>query len=92
VTGVVDQLLRWLRREKADVQEALEDTRRRGEADLDRRERQLHETPEEGVARLQDDIRANDEAFDELRRKLGDSGTGPGPGPDAGPGPRSDGS
>jgi hypothetical protein len=70
-----DQLRRWLRRESADVREAWDDARRRGEADLDRRERQLHETPEEGVARIQEDIRAHDESFEELRRKLAGPGS-----------------
>ena len=92
MTGLVDQLRRWLRREKAEVHEAWEDARRRGEADLDRREQQLRETPEEGVVRVQDDIRANDEAFDELRRKLGGPDGGAGHGSDGGPGPRSNGS
>ena len=82
---LADQLRRWLRREGAEVAEAWEETRQRGEADLDRRERELHETPEEGVARVEGDIRANDEAFDELRRKLGSSGGGPAPGSDVGP-------
>jgi hypothetical protein len=71
--GVASQLRRWLRREGADARAALEDIRRRGDAHLERKERELHETPEEGVARLQDEIRANDEAFEALRRQVGDS-------------------
>ena len=85
--GVADQLRRWLRREGADARVALEDIRRRGDAHLDRTERELHETPGAGMARLQDEIRASDEAFEALRRQVGTYDTPDEPAPGRPPGP-----
>lgn len=61
----LDRVRAWLGQEKAE----LDDVRRGLEADLDRRERQLQETPEQRLSRLQGEMKANDDAFEEVRRK-----------------------
>jgi ElaB/YqjD/DUF883 family membrane-anchored ribosome-binding protein len=68
--GFVNTLRTWLRGERDEAADALRQAQRRAEDALDRRERQLQETPEEAMARIQDEIQANDEQLDELRRRV----------------------
>ncbi|MFV0526385.1 MAG: hypothetical protein ACK5RL_18020 [Acidimicrobiales bacterium] len=65
----IDQLRGWLRRESHDVAAATRDLERRLDADLSARERQLDETPQEGLERMQREIAGHDDAFDDIRRK-----------------------
>lgn len=65
-----DQLRSWLKREKSDVDQAWRETETRLDADLSRKERQLNESPEEGLARTQAEIEATDDPFQEIRRRV----------------------
>ena len=69
--GFLDQVRGWLRREKADVSDALREAEQRLDADLSRKERELTETPEEGLKRIQDEIGANPDPLDEIRGRVG---------------------
>ena len=68
--GTWDRIRAALRREKADVDEALAELEQRGNAAMDRRERELRATPEEKLAMEQERAADNDAAFDEVRRKI----------------------
>jgi hypothetical protein len=68
--GTWDRIRAALRREKADVDEALAELEQRGNAAMDRRERELWATPEEKLAMEQERAADNDAAFDEVRRKI----------------------
>ncbi len=68
--GFLDRVLAAFRREKAEAADLLEDTEARLDADLARRERELAESPEERLARLQQEIGAQDDPFAEVRRKI----------------------
>jgi hypothetical protein len=66
-----DRIRAALRREARDARELLDDTTARGNAAMDKRERELNATPEEKLVIEQERIAENDAEFDELRRKLG---------------------
>lgn len=76
--GTWDRILAALRREKRDVAEALEDFTERANADLDRRERALHATPEEKLAMEQERAAENDAELEAIRRRIEGRGTGDG--------------
>lgn len=73
--GTWDRILAALRREKRDVAEALDEFTDRANADLDRRERELHATPEEKVAIEQERAAENDAELEAIRRRIERRGT-----------------
>ncbi|MDH4145845.1 MAG: hypothetical protein OEY23_11850 [Acidimicrobiia bacterium] len=68
--GFLDRLRAVFGREAADVREAWDDLSDSLERDLDRRERELHATPEEKIEILQGQIAANDDAFEAVRSRI----------------------
>lgn len=68
--GTWDRIKAALRREKADVEEALDELTDRGNANLDRRERELHATPEERLAMEQERAAELDDDFEAVRRRI----------------------
>jgi chromosome segregation ATPase len=60
----------WFQRERAEAADALDGTRQRLEADLDRREAELQATPSERMQQLQDEIASGDDAFEGLRDQI----------------------
>ena len=73
--GTWDRILAALRREKHDVAEALDELTERANADLDRRERELHATPEEKLAIEQERAAENDAELEAIRRRIEGRGT-----------------
>ena len=69
--GTWDRILAALRREKRDVDAAVDEFEERANAALDRRERELRATPEEKLAMEQERVRENDAEMEELRRRIG---------------------
>ena len=69
-----ERIRTWLRRESADAAQLRDDTTRRLEAELTRRERELNATPEERIDTLTAEMAANDAELDALRRRLGPPG------------------
>ncbi len=67
--GFIDDVKRWLGREAADAKEWVDASVERGHDELDQAERRLSDDPSTRMAALQDDIAANDQAFDSLRDK-----------------------
>ena len=65
-----EQIRLWLRRGKADAGKAWRETETRLDADLSAKERQLTETPEQGLARTQAEIETEADPFDEVRRRI----------------------
>jgi hypothetical protein len=72
--GTWDRLRAALRREKRDVDEAIDELTAKGNAALDRRERELRATPEEKLALEQERGAENDAAFEEVRRRIEERG------------------
>lgn len=70
---LLNQVRRWLKREKSDIAGSWRETETRLDADLARKERQLHETPEEGLARSQAEIDATADPFEDVRRRIQES-------------------
>lgn len=68
--GLWDRIRAALRRERRDVEQALDELTDRGNAALDERERELHATPEEKLAIEQERGAALDEEFDAVRRRI----------------------
>jgi hypothetical protein len=75
--GTWDKIKAALRREKRDLDEAVDDWTARGNAALDQRERELNATPEEKLEIEQERGAAIDEEFDAVRKRI--EGTPPGP-------------
>ena len=65
-----DRVRSVLRREKAEVDDALDDAVRRGDAALDARERELRATPEERLRLEQERAAAADAEYEALRRRI----------------------
>jgi hypothetical protein len=65
-----DKLRRWLKGEKAELDDALRDAEVRGNAALDAKERELHATPEERLRLEQERAQQADEEYEALKRKL----------------------
>ena len=75
--GLWDRVLRALRREKRDVDEALADATRRGNEVLDEKERELSATPEELLRIEQERAERADDEFEALKRQIeGDASSG----------------
>ena len=68
--GVWDRIQAALRREKRDLDEVIDDITERGNAALDRRERELHATPEEKIAIEQERAEELDADFDAVRDRI----------------------
>ncbi|HZQ83271.1 MAG TPA: hypothetical protein VFA83_00455 [Acidimicrobiales bacterium] len=69
-----DRIKAALRREKRDLDDAIDDATSRGNAALDRRERELTATPEEKLAIEQERGAEVDAEFEAARRRI--EGTG----------------
>ena len=68
--GLWERIQAALRREKRDVEDAIDDFTQRANADLDRRERELTATPEEKLAMEQERGEEIDAAFDAVRERI----------------------
>ena len=68
--GVWEKIQSVLRREKRDLDDAVEDFTERGNAALDRRERELQATPEEKIAIEQERAEELDAEFDAVRERI----------------------
>jgi hypothetical protein len=68
--GVWDRIQAVLRREKRDLDDAVDDLTERGNAALDRRERELHATPEERIAIEQERAEELDAEFEAVRKRI----------------------
>jgi hypothetical protein len=68
--GTWDRIRAALRREKRDLDDAIDDVTRRGNAALDRRERELHASPEEKLAIEQERGEEIDAELDAVRRRI----------------------
>ena len=71
-----DRIRAVLRREKRDLDEVIDDVTERGNAALDRRERELHATPEEKIAIEQQKGEELDAEFDAVRDRIERGGAG----------------
>ena len=71
-----DRVRAWLRREASDVSDALDEAVDRGNADLDRREHELHATPEEKLRLEAERAAAADAEYEALRRRIEGSSDG----------------
>ena len=65
-----DRVRAVLRREKAELDDAVEDAVRRGDAALDDRERELRATPEERLRIEQERAAAADAEYEALRDRI----------------------
>ena len=69
---------RWFRRERDEAGELAAEAERRLDAELSRRETELHATPEQRMDLLRDQIAANDADLEAIRRRAaGDQEPGP---------------
>ena len=68
--SIWDRIRAALRQEKRDLHEAVDDLTERGNAALDRRERELHATPEERIAIEQERAEELDAEFDAVRDRI----------------------
>ena len=68
--GVWERIQAVLRREKRDLDDAIDDFTERGNAALDRRERELRATPEERIAIEQERAEELDAEFDAVRDRI----------------------
>lgn len=73
-----DRLRALLRREAADAKEIAADLQQRADAELTRREQSLAATPEERLQATLEEIRATDDAFEDLKTDLTGDGDGDG--------------
>ena len=65
-----DRIRAALRREKRDLDEAVDEWTTKGNAALDRRERELHATPTEKLAIEQERAAENDAELDAIRKRI----------------------
>ena len=68
--GTWDRVKAALRREKRDLDEAIEDLTSRGNAALDQREREMNATPEERLEIEQERAAEADAEFEAARRRI----------------------
>jgi histidinol dehydrogenase len=68
--GTWDRIRRALRREKRELDDVIDDLTQRGNAALDRRERELNATPEERLEIQQERAAEADAEFDAARRRI----------------------
>lgn len=73
--GTWDRIRAALRREKADVDEALAEFEVKANASLDRRERELRATPEEKLAMEQERAAGRDAELEAIRRRIEGGGS-----------------
>lgn len=73
-----DRIRAMLRREKRDLDDVIDDVTQRGNAALDRREREMNASPEEKLAIEQERAEEIDAELDAVRRRIEGSG-GPTP-------------
>lgn len=73
--GLWDQIRAVLRREKRDLDDAVDDLTVRGNAALDRREREMNASPEEKLEIERERSAEVDAEFEEARRRI--EGAGP---------------
>ncbi len=66
--GLLDSIGGWLKREKADIDDALDELGADLDADLSRKERVLNASPEERLAIIQSEIA--DDPFAEIRDRI----------------------
>ena len=66
-----------LRREQRDLDDVIDDVTQRGNAALDRRERELNATPEEKLAIEQERAEEIDAELEAVRRRIEGSGEPP---------------
>lgn len=64
------RVLAALRRERRDVEEAVDELVASGNAAMDRRERELHATPEERLALEQERAAENDAEIEAIRKRI----------------------
>jgi hypothetical protein len=67
--GLWEAVRGWFKREAADLAEAKDELEDRLDADLGRRERQLTETPDQAMGRIQDEIHS-DSSFTAISDKI----------------------
>ena len=65
-----EKLVAVLRREQRDVAEAVDEWTDKGNSAMDKRERELRATPIEKLEIEQERARENDEALEEIRRRI----------------------
>jgi hypothetical protein len=75
--GTWDRIRAALRREKRELDDTVSDARKRADAALDRKERELHATPAEKLAMEQARGEENDEEFEAIRKRIEGSGGTP---------------
>ena len=68
--SILDRLVAALRREQRDVSEAVDELTTKVNESLDRRERELRATPLEKLQLEQERALENDEALEEIRRRI----------------------
>ncbi|MEZ5264109.1 MAG: hypothetical protein R2755_20570 [Acidimicrobiales bacterium] len=88
--GLWERIKAALGREAAEAKDLYDDTSRRLEADLDRRERELAETPQEKLERMTRELETQPDPFDDVKARLDRLREQPPPGqaaPDGGPPP-----
>lgn len=66
--GFLDTISAWFKRERTELTDSMNEVHDRLDADLSRRERELHATPEERLRQLQSQI--DDDPFAEIRAKV----------------------
>ncbi|MGI8793829.1 MAG: hypothetical protein ACR2H3_11760 [Acidimicrobiales bacterium] len=65
-----DRIKAALRREKADLDEAVDEFTTKANTSLDQRERELNATPEERLAIEQERAAASDDEYEALRQRI----------------------
>ncbi len=68
----LDKLTSFFRSEKAELDDVLGETEQRWSGALDQAEADLEASPEDRLSAIQDQIAANDDAFDAIRDTLDD--------------------
>ncbi len=67
--GFLDTFTQWIRREARDVKNSVDHVEERLDADLSRRERELHATPEERMEMIQAETGSSD-SLAEIQDKI----------------------
>jgi hypothetical protein len=73
--GTWDRIRTALRREKRELDDTVSDAKKRADAALDRKERELHATPAEKLAMEQARGEENDAEFEAIRKRIEGGGT-----------------
>ena len=67
--GIFEAVTGWFRREASDVKDSVDRLERDLDVDMTRRERELHATPEERMAMIQEES-STDDAFAAIQDKI----------------------